>query len=331
MRDIFIPQQNAKLQHRASQWTCGFCGKSFYDEKFLDMHFDNRHKNNINMAEDAVCLADYCDIMRCEVLQTLDISSSSSLEASHLNTDIEIWREATAYHTALTTAGPRDLARVSTKSEIFPRNHALPTSINHHCPRTEAPPFLSTENDNNSSDVCDNNLVDSSMPPKQRLNELQKLKANCKPEVLQKVKTRCEILVRDCIAGLLVNLSVQDFKDVEEELNQAVCWYLTCERYWQDSPADPRPFPWGLVFVFIMILSLGICLCYYIIWVLFDSDDMSEASTSVTASSSPAHLSHYSDDYYAIPDDLAQSEHYIYVTYPPDLKRRLLERSKRLL
>lgn len=53
---------------------------------------------------------------------------------------------------------------------------------------------------------------------------------------------------------------------------------------------------------------------------------MSVASTNVTASSSPAHHAHYSDDYYTVPDDLAHSEHYIYVTYPPDLKRRLLER-----
>lgn len=48
MRDIFGPQQAAKKQHRASQWTCGICGKSFFEEKYLDMHFDNRHKEFIN-------------------------------------------------------------------------------------------------------------------------------------------------------------------------------------------------------------------------------------------------------------------------------------------
>ncbi|XP_075212966.1 uncharacterized protein LOC142319504 isoform X2 [Lycorma delicatula] len=332
MRDIFRPQQAAKLQHRPSQWTCGFCGKSFYGENFLDLHFDNRHKNNINMAEDAVCLADYCDIMRCEVLKTQDLSSANNMDTTvQMNTDIEIWREATAYHTALTPAGPRDLARVSTvRSGVYspspqPAPPPPPPVVHHHCPRSEAP-HTSSSAENTSSDVCDNNLVNSASPPKHhRLSELQKLKANCKPEELQKLKTRCEILVRDCIAGLLVNLSIQDFKDVEEELNHAVCWYLTCDRYWEDSPLDPRHFPWGLLFVFVMVLSLGICLCYYIIWVLFDSDDMSVASTNVTASSSPAHHAHYSDDYYTVPDDLAQSEHYIYVTYPPDLKRRLLE------
>lgn len=49
LRDIFGPQQAAKHQHRPSQWTCGLCGKSFFEERFLDMHFDNRHRNHVNM------------------------------------------------------------------------------------------------------------------------------------------------------------------------------------------------------------------------------------------------------------------------------------------
>lgn len=132
--------------------------------------------------------------MRCEVVRTQDMSSSNSMDLTHINTDIEIWREATAYHTALTPAGPRDLARVSVKSGLFPRNPAPPPSPHHHCPRSEAPPTTPTETDNITADVCDNTLLDSSVPPKQqRLSELQKLKANCKPEELQKLKTRCEV------------------------------------------------------------------------------------------------------------------------------------------
>lgn len=48
-RDIFAPQQAAKKQHRTSQWICGFCGKSFFEEKFLDIHFEKRHRSKINM------------------------------------------------------------------------------------------------------------------------------------------------------------------------------------------------------------------------------------------------------------------------------------------
>lgn len=59
-----------------------------------------------------MCLADYCDIMRCEVLASQAMSSHFLNDNGHVRTDLEIWREATAYRTALTPAGPRDLARV---------------------------------------------------------------------------------------------------------------------------------------------------------------------------------------------------------------------------
>lgn len=41
------------------------------------------------------------------------------------------------------------------------------------------------------------------------------MKANCKPDELEQLKTKCEILVRDCIAGLLVHMSNDDFKAME--------------------------------------------------------------------------------------------------------------------
>lgn len=78
------------------------------------------------------------------------------------------------------------------------------------------------ETDSNATASCEKDLVDSALPPvdrkQQRLSELQKLKANCKSEDLDKLKMRCEILVRDCIAGLLMHLSEQDFKEMEGEL-----------------------------------------------------------------------------------------------------------------
>lgn len=114
LRDIFGPQQAAKKQNRPSQWTCGLCGKSFYDERSLDAHFDARHNTIINSAEDAICLANYCDIFRCKVLVAKD--ATLSFGDSIISTDIEIWSEATAYRTAVTTSGPRDLAKLPNRN-----------------------------------------------------------------------------------------------------------------------------------------------------------------------------------------------------------------------
>lgn len=44
------------------------------------------------------------------------------------------------------------------------------------------------------------------------------MKANCKSEDLDKLKIRCEILVRNCIVGLLGQLSDEDFKNMEGKM-----------------------------------------------------------------------------------------------------------------
>lgn len=110
LREIFAPQQAAKTQNRRNQWTCNLCGKSFFEEKFLDMHFDARHSSIINTAEDAICLANFCDIMRCRVLLSKD--ATLSFGEPTISTDIEIWSEATAYRTAMSASGPRSLAKI---------------------------------------------------------------------------------------------------------------------------------------------------------------------------------------------------------------------------
>lgn len=276
LRDIFSPQQAAKKQNRPSQWTCAFCAKSFYEEKHLDLHFDARHNTKINSAEDAICLANYCDIMRCKVLIAKD--STLSFGDSITSTDIEIWSEATAFRTALSTSGPRDLAKLPNRN-FLPSLLRLQSSklddltdtksdiLNTNCDKLKSDSdeengnnvakgkfiaqsctifinkcnvffclyFIaqcdndeqnsgndddeSEDNDSNATSSCDGNLVDSSLPPtdekQQRLSEFQRMKANCKSDDLEKLKTKCEVLVRDCIAGLLVHLSNDDFKAME--------------------------------------------------------------------------------------------------------------------
>lgn len=122
------------------------------------------------------------------------------------------------------------------------------------------------------------------------LLQAQKAKSRCQPDKLSKLKSKCETIVRFCILGLLLEMSDQAFTELEgrsveilpgsflkvfncpftDEMNKAVCWYLTCDRYWEDNNADSQLFPWGLILVFTFVLSLGVCFCYYIIWILFE-------------------------------------------------------------
>ncbi|KAK0163098.1 hypothetical protein PV327_006807 [Microctonus hyperodae] len=385
-RDIFYPQQTAKFQHRTSQWTCGLCGKSFYAEKHLDAHFDSRHKSNINTAEDAVCLANYCDIMRCDVLGAMELEGSLVDDSSgSLNTDIQIWRENTESKTTpFIPCECRELARVynnvgsSDKSGVVTTASLAFQVHPRHCNRNEVDSKASISSTattstaasdyhrnivhgpDNKSSACDNsdgdddddasNLVETALPPtndkreKNRESELRKLKSNCKPEELQKLKIQCEILVRDCIVGLLANLSVKDFQEIEGELNRAICWYLSCDRYWEDTKRHQRHTPWYLLLTFLFLLSSGISACYYVVSLLLSSGDddcmdgiednrnfrdgLDRPSTSIHGPATDMTLD--ARRKYEEGDDrlIATGEmpdHYIYVAYPPELKRRLLE------
>ncbi|GAB1605784.1 uncharacterized protein LOC115220710 [Argonauta hians] len=75
-RDLYNIQEWQKLMKSASKWHCSFCGKEFYGEVYLDKHFDNRHSQYVRKGNDSVCLADYCDMFRCEIL-------SSALEPNY--------------------------------------------------------------------------------------------------------------------------------------------------------------------------------------------------------------------------------------------------------
>ncbi|KAF9804167.1 hypothetical protein SFRURICE_020595 [Spodoptera frugiperda] len=336
-RDIFAPQHAAKLQHRPSQWTCAFCGKSFYEERHLDTHFDQRHKNQINKAEDAVCLADYCDIMRCQVLVAHGLLSGTGGPS----TDIEVWQDVESVKKALAPAATRSVARVNARRRHRART-APPPPIE-DCPRSEAdvreeesePEEKRTEDNdsdaNQTAELCDADTVESSLPPDsrhKRLADLQAERAACDPTRLQTLKVRCERIVHSCIATLLLHLTQHQFTELEEEMQRAVCWYLSCDRYWEDTAPSARAFPWPLLLALATGLALALCMCYYIIWIVFDSEEGSvagSASVSMTTHSSPTRGERLAADD-AMLDDPDHDDHYIYVTYPPELKRRLLER-----
>ncbi|XP_013381398.1 uncharacterized protein LOC106152392 [Lingula anatina] len=68
LRDIYGEQERHKTFEYPSRWVCEYCGKAFSSEYFLDLHFDNRHKEGVSQERDRTCLADYCDIFRCDIV-----------------------------------------------------------------------------------------------------------------------------------------------------------------------------------------------------------------------------------------------------------------------
>ncbi|KGN58210.1 uncharacterized protein LOC101219582 [Cucumis sativus] len=63
--DMFRDQEQHKSHLDFNDWKCGYCRKRFYEEKYIDQHFDNRHYNLLNVSRNR-CLADLCGALHCD-------------------------------------------------------------------------------------------------------------------------------------------------------------------------------------------------------------------------------------------------------------------------
>jgi hypothetical protein len=61
-RDLYGGQEKNKTRKRGTGtlWTCGYCGKKFKTEHYLDLHMERKHAKELPVS--GVCLADYCEM-----------------------------------------------------------------------------------------------------------------------------------------------------------------------------------------------------------------------------------------------------------------------------
>ncbi|OMO69108.1 hypothetical protein COLO4_29261 [Corchorus olitorius] len=65
--DMYRDQEQHKQHVDINEWRCGYCRKNFYEEKYLDKHFDNRHFDLLNESHSR-CLADMCGALHCDLV-----------------------------------------------------------------------------------------------------------------------------------------------------------------------------------------------------------------------------------------------------------------------
>lgn len=73
--DMFRDQEEHRIYLDRNEWRCGYCKKSFREEKFLDQHFDNRHYNLLNISH-GKCFADLCGALHCDAVMNSKSSRS---------------------------------------------------------------------------------------------------------------------------------------------------------------------------------------------------------------------------------------------------------------
>ncbi|XP_065877174.1 uncharacterized protein [Euphorbia lathyris] len=82
--DIYRDQEQHKIHDDVNDWRCGYCRKAFYDEKYLDKHFENRHSDLLNTSQ-SKCLADLCGALHCDLVMDSAIRKNCNSAAVSRN------------------------------------------------------------------------------------------------------------------------------------------------------------------------------------------------------------------------------------------------------
>jgi hypothetical protein len=63
--DVYRVHEQAVRENNGRGMPCGYCGKQFRDQRFLDLHFEHRHMDKM-VPHAHNCPHDYCDIVGCQ-------------------------------------------------------------------------------------------------------------------------------------------------------------------------------------------------------------------------------------------------------------------------
>ncbi|XP_046639618.1 uncharacterized protein LOC124320770 [Daphnia pulicaria] len=248
-RDIYHVIHQSKFQVDPRKWSCSLCGKSFHREPFLDLHMLKKHQDKLQLTEDSVCPADFCDLIRCEVLHLAEISKNQNQTSEFQNP-----REQQQTITALVKATPRAhaLSRYNQQADICLTNDEqckrkgwliLPSQLPQmHCcspaPSSLAKPVSNQTvtqcRTNNTSDVNPETMLPSTSKEEELSERIRQKQSSCRDEDFIQLRSECARLIGMCTTGLILRLSNQQFLHLRDELNRTVCWHLQCDRYWTE-------------------------------------------------------------------------------------------------
>ena len=131
-KDMYLEHEKHKEVVRRTQYKSLYSDKTFYNEYYVDKHMDNRHMDKVPPGAD-VCLADYCEVLRCdehqawkhpELRKTVGSSASRSRCSQERMRGLRHFCEVLMSGCFPTSGGPDgDAGTAARLREYFTRHH----------------------------------------------------------------------------------------------------------------------------------------------------------------------------------------------------------------
>ena len=237
--------------------------------------------------EDSVCPAEFCDLIRCEVLQFAELSQSRSNNKSE--DDDETFRSSRERQQTITA-----LVKASPQMTPISHHHRQPgvscLSDDDHC-RKKGWLMLPSNEQQSSQHCCKHPTMDanqtgdsrcpngtassevhpeylaSSRKEEELSERIKQKKKACRDADFTQLRADCARLIDLCTSGLILRMTNQQFSHLRDDLNRSVCWHLQCDRYWNEV-IQPDPNPSALLLISIGFAVVGFATSYVIVCVL---------------------------------------------------------------
>lgn len=234
-RDYHGQAELSKLHYRVNLWTCSQCGKSFNREDSLENHIAARHTTINSQIDVSTCLADLCDILRCDTQTAVKRRPWLYRDQKNMNS-FQVARAPSKELVALLENSDSLSTKKNIDSCTTPRKFSstiLRSQDAFFCPEC-----------NTSTYRCDKNKM-------------------------LEIKRKCEKLIDVCVNQLVLMLTDLQFKELRDRLSNRVCWFLTCERYWENKLKNSQKDLIIIFYVIYVFFAFFFVTSYSIIWIYF--------------------------------------------------------------
>lgn len=177
--------------------------------------------------EDSVCPADFCDVIRCEVLHYTEIVKKKNLSSEDTENRIQRQQQVVTALAKATPGGLNPLSRYNhpynfclTDDELCKKKGwlVLPSELQQrHCCSPGLGPSINQLNDSvgcNHSNLSSNKKAETLGPTSEEeklAGEMKQKQDSCNDDTFIPMRSKCAALIDTCTTGLILRMTDHEF------------------------------------------------------------------------------------------------------------------------
>ena len=84
---------------------------------------------------------------------------------------------------------------------------------------------------------------------------------------MEELHARCQLLITTCVSPLGLQLADTELEQLRARLGRALCWFLTCDRYWSVDNTKRKLNIAAVLFAILVSGATFLSFAHHLVWV----------------------------------------------------------------